>query len=171
MLGKVSSSMMGTFGALLEIILILYPSNSQTVKAIVACPYFYIHRFSRNDNCIALACSRLSDSWDGTKFERERENKTRGNWGKAGSSLPSPQAFIALVFSIRAFPAWNRLYCLCWESVPQNLIGTVKKKKQTNKQNKTKETNKVKFLIAFTSFFIHLKFTLTCYKTEGEICK
>ena len=28
-LGKVSSSMMGTFGALLEIILILYPKRSQ----------------------------------------------------------------------------------------------------------------------------------------------
>ena len=142
MLGKVSSSMMGTFGALLEIILILYPSNSQTVKAIVACPYFYLHRFSRNDYRIALACYRLLDSWDGTKFERERENKTRGNWGKGGSSLPSPQAFVALVFSIRAFPAWNRLYCLCWESVPQNLIGSVKKQKQTNKQTKQNKRNK-----------------------------
>ena len=31
MLGKVSSSMMGTFGALLEIILILYPKIMQLV--------------------------------------------------------------------------------------------------------------------------------------------
>ena len=73
-------------------------TSSSSLQGNKSCLFLHFHSF--------LACSRLSDSWDGTKIRKGTQKQDAQN-------LPSPFAFFRALFLNSRFPhylgAWNRL--------------------------------------------------------------